>query len=183
MSTYGMNPFMNNSTYSTWLIVLMILNLPPWLFNKQKYIMLPGLIPMPQQPENDIDTYLRPLVEDLKLLWNNNRVEVWDEHKREYFQLKAIVFMTISDSPAACNLLGQSKKLGCGCPHYFSETNSVFERVMKNNLHGTLTLHGTEKMRPLPYLTGLEVYEMVKGVHIVLGKRKRTVKNIEEDDM
>jgi hypothetical protein len=85
MSTYGMNPFMNNITYSTWLIVLMILNLPPWLFNKQKYIMLPGLIPMPQQPENDIDTYLRPLVEDLKLLWYNNRVEVWDEHKREYF--------------------------------------------------------------------------------------------------
>jgi hypothetical protein len=30
----GMNPFMNNSTHSTWPIVLIILNLPPWLCNK-----------------------------------------------------------------------------------------------------------------------------------------------------
>jgi hypothetical protein len=44
MSTDGMNSFMNNSTHSTWIIVLMILNLSPWLCNKQKYIMLSGLI-------------------------------------------------------------------------------------------------------------------------------------------
>jgi hypothetical protein len=87
MSTNGMNPFMNNSTHRTWPIVLTILNLPPWLCNKQKYIMMSGLIPGPHQPGNDIDTYFRPLVEDLKVLWNNNGVEVWDEHKHEYFQL------------------------------------------------------------------------------------------------
>jgi hypothetical protein len=29
-----------------------------------------------QQPVNDIDTYFRPLVKDLKVLWYNNRVEV-----------------------------------------------------------------------------------------------------------
>jgi hypothetical protein len=66
MSTDGMNPFMNCSTHSTWAIMQMIFNLPPWLCNKQKYIMMSGLIPRPQQPGNDIDTYLRPLVEDLK---------------------------------------------------------------------------------------------------------------------
>jgi hypothetical protein len=68
MRTYAMNPFMNNSTHSTWAIVLTILNLPPWLCNNQKYIMMSGLIPGPQQPGNDINTYFRPLVEDLKLL-------------------------------------------------------------------------------------------------------------------
>jgi hypothetical protein len=41
----------------------------------------------------------------------------------------------------------------------------------------------TEKMRPPPDLTGHEVYEMVKNVHVILGKQKRTVKNNEEDDM
>jgi hypothetical protein len=56
--------------------VLTILTLPPWLCNKQKYIMMPGMKPGPQQPENDIDTYFRPLVEDLKELWYNNRVQV-----------------------------------------------------------------------------------------------------------
>jgi hypothetical protein len=75
-----MNSFMNNSTHSTWPIVRTILNIPPWLL---------GLIPKPQQPENDINTYFRPLVEDLKVLWYKDRVKVWDEHKREYFQLKA----------------------------------------------------------------------------------------------
>jgi hypothetical protein len=41
----------------------------------------------------------------------------------------------------------------------------------------------TEKRRPSPHLIGHEVYEMVKNVHAVLGKRKRTCKNIEEDNM
>jgi hypothetical protein len=76
MSTDGMNPFMNSRRHKTWPIVLMILNLTPWLCNKQKYIMMPGLIPEPQQPGNDIDTYFRPLVEDLKELWYNFRGQV-----------------------------------------------------------------------------------------------------------
>jgi hypothetical protein len=63
-----------------------------------------------------------PLVEDLKLLCYNNRVQVWDEHKHENFQLKAILFVTASNSPAACNLL----KVGCGCPHYFREIGSQY---------------------------------------------------------
>jgi hypothetical protein len=41
----------------------------------------------------------------------------------------------------------------------------------------------TEKRCPPPHLTGHEVHEMVKNVHVVLGKRKRAVKNNEEDDM
>jgi hypothetical protein len=115
MSTYGMNPFMNSSTHSTRPIVLTILILPPWLCNKLKYIMMSRLISGPQQLGNDIDTYFRPLVEDLMELWYSDGVLVWDEHKHEYFGLKAILFMTVSDSPAARNLSGQSKKVGCGC--------------------------------------------------------------------
>jgi hypothetical protein len=126
MSTGGMNPFMNGNTHSTWPIVLMILSLPPWLCNKQKYIMMSGLIPKPQQPGNDIDTYFRPLVDDLKELWYNDGVQVWDEHNREYFGLKAILFVMVSDSPAARKMPRQSKKVSCGCPHYFRETNSQY---------------------------------------------------------
>jgi hypothetical protein len=53
---------------------------------------------------------------------NSNRVEVWDEHKHEYFKLQAILFMNVSDSPATHNLSGQSRKVGCGCPNCFKET-------------------------------------------------------------
>jgi hypothetical protein len=117
----GMNPIMNSSTHRTWPIVLMILMLTIWLCNKQNYIMMSGLIPGPQQPENDINTYFRPLVEDLKVLWYNDEVH---EHKREYIQLKAILFMTVGDSPMTRNLSRQSKKVGSKCPHCFREIDS-----------------------------------------------------------
>jgi hypothetical protein len=45
-------------------------------------------------------------------------------------------------------------------------------RRMKGQFNGN-----TEKSRPPLHLTGHEVYEMVKDVHAVLGKQKRTGKN------
>jgi hypothetical protein len=106
MSTDSMNPCLNGSTHRTWPIVLMILNFPPWLCNKWKYIMMSGLIPGPQQLGNDIDTYFRPLFKDLNELWYNDGVQVWDEHKREYFGLKAILFVIVSNSLMTGNLSG-----------------------------------------------------------------------------
>jgi hypothetical protein len=88
--------------------------------------MMSGSIPGPHQPGNNIDTYFGPLVEDIKVSWNNNGVEVWDEQKCEYFHLQAILFVTVSDSPVARILSGQSKKVGCGCPHCFKETDSQY---------------------------------------------------------
>jgi hypothetical protein len=88
--------------------------------------MMSGLIPRPQQSGNDINTYFRPLVEDLKVLWYNIEVQVWDEHTCEYFQLKAILFVTVSDSLTTCNLSGQRKKVGCGCSYCFRETDSQY---------------------------------------------------------
>jgi hypothetical protein len=86
--------------------------------------MMSGLLSRPQQSGNDIGTYFRPLVEDMKVLWYNEGVQVWDEHKCEYFQLNTILFVTISDSRVARNLLGQSKIVGCRCPHCFREIDS-----------------------------------------------------------
>jgi hypothetical protein len=109
------------------------------------------------------------------------------------------VMVIVSDSLAACNLSGQSKKVDCGCPHYFRETDSQYlsesrKIVYMEHRHYISMKHPfwsmkakfngkNEKRRPSPHLTGHEVYEMIKDVHIVLGKRKRTVKNADEDDM
>jgi hypothetical protein len=49
---------------------------------------------------------------------------------------------------------------------------------MKDKFNGN-----NEKRRPLPHLTSYEVYEMIKDVHVVLGKWKRTCKNTGEDDI
>jgi hypothetical protein len=84
LSTDGMNPFGEQScSHSTWLVTLCICNLPPWLCMKRKFIMMPVLIQGPKQPGNNIDVYLRPLVEELKQLWQNEGVRVCDEYKQE----------------------------------------------------------------------------------------------------
>jgi hypothetical protein len=107
LSTDGMNPFREQScSHSTWPMTLCIYNLPPWLCMKRKFIMMPVLIQGPKQPGNDIDVYLRPLVKELKQLWQNEGVRVWDEYKQEEFDLRALLFMTINDWPALSNLSG-----------------------------------------------------------------------------
>jgi hypothetical protein len=68
--------------------------------------MMPVLIQGPKQPGNDIDVYLRPLVEELKQLWQNEGVCVWDEYKQEEFDLRALLFVTINDWHALSNLSG-----------------------------------------------------------------------------
>jgi hypothetical protein len=65
------------------------------------------------------------LVEDWKELWYNDGVQVWDEHTHEYFGLKDILFVTISDSPGR-NLSRQSKKVGYRCPHCFREIDTLY---------------------------------------------------------
>ena len=77
---------------------------------KRKFIMMPVLIQGPKQPGNDIDVYLRPLVEELLQLWNGNGVRTWDEHKQEEFNLHALLFVTINDWPALSYLSGQTNK-------------------------------------------------------------------------
>nr|CAH65845.1 OSIGBa0147B06.4 [Oryza sativa] len=80
----------------------------------------------PKQPGNDIDVYLRPLVEDLKMLWKKEGVPVWDEDKQEEFNLRALLFVTINDWPALSNLSGQSNKGYKACTHCMDETESTY---------------------------------------------------------
>ncbi|KAL6622684.1 hypothetical protein ACP70R_032563 [Stipagrostis hirtigluma subsp. patula] len=124
LSTDGMNPFGDRSTsHSTWPVVMSIYNLPGWLCNKKKYIMMCILISGPKQPGNDIDVYLRPLVDDLKKLWITG-VEVYDSYKREYFELHGLLLCTVTDLPGGRSLSGQSKGEK-ECPQCGDDTASV----------------------------------------------------------
>ena len=62
---------------------------------KRKYMMLSMLIFGPKQWGNDIDVYLTPLIEDLKILWENG-VEVYDGYRKESLNLRAMLFGTIN---------------------------------------------------------------------------------------
>ena len=80
LASDGMNPYGSLSTqHSSWSVLLVIYNLPPWLCMKRKYMMLSMMILGPRQPGNDIDVYLSPLVEDLRKLWDEG-VLVFDSY-------------------------------------------------------------------------------------------------------
>ena len=89
-------------------------------------MMMPVLIQGPKQPGNDIDMYLRPLVDELLLLWKEDGVRVWDEYKQENFDLRALLFVTINDWPALSNLSGQSNKGYQAFTHCLKETDSLY---------------------------------------------------------
>ena len=57
---------------------------------KRKFMMLTLLISGPKQPGNDIDIFLQPLIDDLKMLWDVG-VEVYDAYLQEIFTLKDVL--------------------------------------------------------------------------------------------
>ena len=58
-----------------------VYNLPPWMCMKQTYTMMSLLIPIPTELQNDIDVYMKLLIEELKKLWVND-VETYDISKK-----------------------------------------------------------------------------------------------------
>jgi len=115
LATDGMNPYGNlSSKHSSWPVLSIIYNLPYWLSMKRKYMMLSMMISGPKQPGNDIDVYLTPLIEDLRLLWEEG-VEVFDAHGNDNFNLRALLFCTINDFSAYGNLSGYSVKGHYAC--------------------------------------------------------------------
>ena len=124
ISANGINPHSSlSSRHNCWPIVMITYNLPLWLCMKRKFMMLSLLISGPQQPENDIDIYLAPLIEDLKTLWEIG-VEAYDAYQREVFTLRVVLLWTINDFPAYGNLSGCTVKGYFACPICGPETYS-----------------------------------------------------------
>ncbi|CAJ2651409.1 unnamed protein product [Trifolium pratense] len=186
LATDGMNPFGNQSTnHSSWPVLLMIYNLSPWLCMKRKYIMLSMMISGPRQPGNDIDVYLSPLIDDLRVLWEQG-VDVFDAYSGEQFNMRAMLFCTINDFPAYGNLSGYSVKGHLACPICAKDTN--FKQLKKgkktvylghrrflNRYHPYRRLrkafndHPEDGVAPEP-LTGEQVYELQRDINVVFGK-------------
>jgi len=77
-------------------------------------MMLSMMISGPKQAGNNINVYLNPLVEDLKLWFDG--VEVFDVVVSETFMMYAMLFCTITDFPTYGNLSGYSVKGHKACP-------------------------------------------------------------------
>ena len=68
----GFNSCSNLSTsYSIWPVMLVVYNVSPWKCMKEPFIFMSLLILDPNASDNEIDVYLRSLIDDLKELWKN----------------------------------------------------------------------------------------------------------------
>ncbi|PRQ24627.1 hypothetical protein RchiOBHm_Chr6g0274521 [Rosa chinensis] len=92
---------------------------------KQPYMMMALLIPGPRSPGNDIDVHLEPLIDELKILWENG-IPTYDAFKKETFNMRAAVMWTINDFPAYANLSGWSTKGKLACPNCNYNTRSTW---------------------------------------------------------
>ena len=193
LSSDGFNPFSSMSiAYSTWPVVLIPYNLPPWMCMKQQFFMLSLLIPSPNAPGNDIDVYLQPLVDELQELWEHG-VTTYDVASKQNFSMHATLLWTISDFPAYANLSGWSTKGRFACPCCNKETCSYrlqhgkkfsymgHRRFLKTNhrfRHDKRSFNGKAELRLAPTrLSGVDVLQQLEQLEpIILGrslKRKR----------
>ncbi|KAL9679793.1 hypothetical protein QQ045_017662 [Rhodiola kirilowii] len=75
LSTDGFNPFgVLGLSHSTWPIIVMPYNLPPWMCMKKEFNILAMLISGPKSPGKCLNVFMRPLIDELKMLWNTGVV-------------------------------------------------------------------------------------------------------------
>ncbi|XP_052137311.1 uncharacterized protein LOC127755664 [Oryza glaberrima] len=188
LSTDGMNPFGDlSNTHNTWPMLLTMYNLPTWICQKRKYILLSILIQGPKQPGINIDVFMEPLMEDMQELWKEG-LGMWDEYRREHFTLCAIIFITINDLPMNFSLSGQFKgKFRClicidktSYKYLTSSTKGVYMRhhrflpqrhrwpAMARLFDNTVENDLAPETR-----TGGSIFELTKDIKVVFGKPKK----------
>lgn len=186
LASDGFNPFGNmNVSHSTWPVILVPYNLPPWMCMKEQFTMLSLIIPGPSAPGNNMDVYLQPLIKDLKELWEHG-IHTYDASCKEHFQLYASLLWTISDFPGLAYLSGWSTKGRLACPVCHEHTHSEWlehggkfcymgHRRFLDHGHDfrkdTKHFDGKEDhRRPAPRLSGKNVLDSLSGINFKFGK-------------
>lgn len=139
----GVNPFkQNRSTWSTWPVILLNYNIPPWLSTKKFFMILTLLIPGPQSVTSKVfDVYLQPLVEELQVLWIG--VPGYDITKavgEKNFNLRAVLMWTIHDFPGYGTVGGFAHQGYAACPWCGPELGADYSTEL-----GKCTYGGTRR--------------------------------------
>ncbi|XP_037425664.1 uncharacterized protein LOC119291055 [Triticum dicoccoides] len=182
----GFNPFrLMSAEHSTWPVMLIPYNLPPWICMKQTSLILSMIIPGPSSPGNDIDVYLQPLVDELQQLWKG--VDTFDSCTQEKFSLRAALLWTLNDFPALAYLYGWSTSGKYACPSCGPFTRSYWLKKSKKFCYmghrrwlpqnhvfrrRKKEFDNTEEMELAPItMSGSSALRMLQGRVFVLGKK------------
>lgn len=109
---------------SVGVVYLTIMNLPRHLRSKLENMILVGIIPGPNEPKHDINTFLEPLVEELLHFWKGVSVAIRTNTGIEQKVVRCALTCVSCDLPAmrkVCGFLSHSAALGCSkCMKLFS---------------------------------------------------------------
>jgi hypothetical protein len=142
----GVNPYKQNRTsWSTWPVLLLNYNLPPWLSTKKFFIMLALLIPGRESVTSDVfDVYLEPLVEELEELWAGVPAhDIGKEVGQKAFQLRAMLLWTIHDFPGYGTVGGFSHQGYAACPWCGQDLGAEHSTELSKHTYG-----GTRRWLP-----------------------------------
>ena len=145
----------------------------------------------PRHPRYDIDVFLAPLIDDLKILWNGIP-NCYDKYKDEYFTLRAVLLFTINDYPVLCNsvrcrgkgykgyvIYGEStysrwlrlSRKPCYMGHrWYLDPNHPFRKYRKS-LNGDQVLELANES-----VSGEEIYESVRDIKLNSEKRYQAMR-------
>jgi hypothetical protein len=71
-------------------------NLPTWLCQKRKYLLLSILILGPKHLGINTDVFLEPLMQEMETLWKED-INIFDGFAQQSFNFRAIIFIIIHD--------------------------------------------------------------------------------------
>ena len=91
---------------------------------KEYNIFLTLVIPGPRHLGRNINVYLRPLVDELRVLWSD-RIHTYDVSKKQNFVMKAALIWTISDFSTYGMLLRWSTHGKFACPYCMENSKSL----------------------------------------------------------
>jgi hypothetical protein len=89
----------------TCILILMLLNLPPEIRYRSKFVIYPLAIPGPNPPGN-IESYLHPLFEDMAIA--SEGIWMWDVVDSSYFVNQAHICMALGDMLGSAKLNGMA---------------------------------------------------------------------------
>ncbi|CAM8954763.1 unnamed protein product [Rhodiola kirilowii] len=122
----GFNPFgVASTSHSTWPIVVMPFNLPPSMCLKKEFNILAMLISGPKSPGKCLNVFMRPLIDELQVLWSKG-VPTLDRYSGSCFTMRVAVMWTISDFPGLGMLGGIQTKGYKACPECLDNIDSKY---------------------------------------------------------
>ena len=97
-------------------IYLTVLNLSRSIRYKRENVIIIGVLPGPKEPKTHINSFLKPLVEELKELWDGQTFSVSTSSGIKQENVRGAILCVSCDLPAAsktCGFLGHSANLSC----------------------------------------------------------------------